>query len=171
MSSCDPRRILVSGRLALARRFLERSRNHQTDCRDDREQRYASRCRKTSGPHPEQKARVANFRLVQQRIAFNDHEYGNRCPEAEANKPGADVTRWGGRTHGLLTQADLTLLEAEHTRTALYTPTADILLNSAACCIAATKGWLVYSLTAICKRAHQAAWPQSITFATHRSSC
>jgi hypothetical protein len=92
-SSRGYRRVLASGRSLLVRFFLERSRDNQADCRDDCEQRYASRCRKTSGPDHKQEARVANFRLVQERIAFNDHEYGNRRPEAEANEPAAHATR------------------------------------------------------------------------------
>lgn len=41
------RRVLAWGRLLSARRFLERSRYHQSDCRDDGEQGHASRSRKT----------------------------------------------------------------------------------------------------------------------------
>jgi hypothetical protein len=80
VSSSDCRRILDGGRLLPGRLFAERSRDRQSDCRDDREQRHASRSGKAGGPEHEQGAGVANFRLVQERVAFDYDKCRNRRP-------------------------------------------------------------------------------------------
>jgi hypothetical protein len=72
--------VLNGVRLLLERLVAECSGDRQTDCRDDCEEPYAGRCSKTGGPEHKQDTRVANFRLVEERIAFDDHECDNRNP-------------------------------------------------------------------------------------------
>jgi hypothetical protein len=93
VSNGNFRRILARERLLVVGFFPVRGRDHQPDCRDDREQRYASRSGDTRRTEHEQEARVPNLRLVQERIALDDHERDNRRPEAETNEPGAHATR------------------------------------------------------------------------------
>jgi hypothetical protein len=78
----------------LGRLIAERGGDSQSDCRDDREQSYASRSRKTSRAEHEHGAGVTYFRLVQERVAFDNDKCGNRGPEAKADEPCAHVTRW-----------------------------------------------------------------------------
>jgi hypothetical protein len=84
---------ILMDRLLPGKVIPERSRDRQSNCRDDREQTYASRSGKTRGTEHEQDARVANFRLVLERVAFDDHKCDGRCPEAEAHEPAAHATR------------------------------------------------------------------------------
>jgi hypothetical protein len=94
VSNGNCRRILVRERLLVVGFFPVRGRDHQSDCRDGREQRYASRSGDARRAEHEQGARVPDLRLVQERIAFDDHECGNRGPKAEADEPAAHATRW-----------------------------------------------------------------------------
>jgi hypothetical protein len=114
VSTSNCRAILARARLVV-RLIVERSRDRQSDCRDDREQHKARRCSETSGPEHVQDAGMTNFRLVQERIAFDDNKCDSRRPEAEADEPCAHATRWGASTHGA-TWLNSRLLEAEHTR-------------------------------------------------------
>jgi hypothetical protein len=82
VSSSNLRGILARGRMPLVRFIAERLRDHQSDCRDDREQPYASGGGKTSGAEHKQGARVTDFRLVQERIAFDNDKCDSRGPEA-----------------------------------------------------------------------------------------
>jgi hypothetical protein len=79
--------------LLWVRLVVERGRHHQPGCCDDCEQRYASCRRKTGRSHHKQDACVTDLRLVQERVALDDHERDNRRPEAEANEPGAHAMR------------------------------------------------------------------------------
>jgi hypothetical protein len=91
--SSDCGGILAWGRLPLARFVPERSRDRQSDCRDHRKQRQA-RCRsETSGAEHVQDAGMTNFRLVQERIAFDNDKCDSRRPKAEDDEPCPHATR------------------------------------------------------------------------------
>jgi hypothetical protein len=57
-------------------------------------QAYASRSGETRRTEHEEDACMANFRLVQERIAFDNNKRDSRGPEAEAVEPCAHSTRW-----------------------------------------------------------------------------
>jgi hypothetical protein len=84
---------ILLARLLLSGVVAECGRDRQSDCGDDREEPYASSCGKTSRAEHKQGASVANFRLVQERIAFDNHKCNSRRPEAEAHEPAAHATR------------------------------------------------------------------------------
>jgi hypothetical protein len=79
--------------LLLGRLIAECGGDRQPDCSDDCEEPDANRSGKTSGADHKQGARVAYFRLVQERVAFDNNKCDNRGPEAEAQEPAAHATR------------------------------------------------------------------------------
>jgi hypothetical protein len=112
---------------------------------------------------------VTDLRLVQDCVAFDDHKCGNRGPKAEAYKPASNAM--GPSAHGLL-RLNSCSPETEHTRAGLYTRNAAILHEFASllhCCN--NDGRDISIATTVCKGDCHAAWPQSITLATQRSSC
>jgi hypothetical protein len=87
VSTSRCRGILAVARLLLERLIAERGGDSQSDCRDDREQPYASRSGKASGPKHEQDTRLTNAQLVQERIASDNDKCDSRGPEAQADEP------------------------------------------------------------------------------------
>ena len=78
----------------IGRLVAERGRNHQSDRDNDREEPNAKPGDKKCGAKHKHCARVANFQLVLQKVAFDSKESESRSPKAEAHEPTAHATLW-----------------------------------------------------------------------------
>jgi hypothetical protein len=71
-----------------------RSRNCQSDSDNDREEPNANPSDNKCGAEHKHCARVADFQLIMQNVAF-DYEKSESCrPEAQADEPAAHATLW-----------------------------------------------------------------------------
>jgi hypothetical protein len=87
-------RSILMARLLRSCILAERRRNRQSDRADDCEERNAGCRSQTSGAEHEHSARVANFQLVQQRIAFDNEKSESGDPDAQSHEHAAHAMRW-----------------------------------------------------------------------------